>query len=63
VERDVAIFGTPQECLEKIHNFHQEFGMGQLICWFNPGGLIPHRQVLATMERFATEVMPALREL
>lgn len=63
VQRDVAVFGTPGECLDKIHGLHQEFGMGQLICWFNPGGLVPHRQVLATMERFATNVMPLLREL
>jgi hypothetical protein len=37
--------------------------MDQLICWFNPGGLVPHRHVMASMRRFAAEVMPAVREL
>jgi hypothetical protein len=33
------------------------------VCWFNPGGRIPHRDVLAAMERFATKVIPAVRHL
>jgi hypothetical protein len=37
--------------------------MSQVICWFNPGGLVPHKQVMASMRRFATEVMPAVQEL
>ncbi len=63
VERHVAILGSPGECLDKIYDLHQELGLGQLICWLNPGGLIPHRRVLALMERLATVVMPVLREL
>jgi hypothetical protein len=38
-------------------------GLQQEPCWFNPGGLVPHRQVLASMRRFAEEVMPAVRGL
>ena len=63
IERNIAIFGEPQQCIDKIRALHREVGMGQLICWFNPGGLVPHRQVLSVMERFACEVMPAVREL
>jgi hypothetical protein len=37
--------------------------MEQVICWFNPGGLVPHQQVLASMRCFAEEVMPAVRGL
>jgi hypothetical protein len=37
--------------------------MDQVICWFNPGGLVPHRRVMASMQRFAEEVMPAVRGL
>jgi hypothetical protein len=37
--------------------------MNELICWFNPGGLVPHEKVLKAMSRFATEVMPELRPL
>jgi hypothetical protein len=50
-------------CIQKIKEIHQLCGIDQLICWFNPGGLVPHQQVLANMRRFAEEVMPAVREL
>lgn len=63
IERNIAIFGEPQQCIDKIHTLHREVGMGQLICWFNPGGLVPHRRVLSMMERFACAVMPTVREL
>jgi len=32
--------------------------MGRLICWFNQGGLVPHAQVMRSMELFAAKVMP-----
>jgi hypothetical protein len=35
--------------------------MDQLIWWFNPGGLIPHRHILTSMRRFAEEIMPVVR--
>ncbi len=63
VERDIAVYGSPQQCIDKATELFEEFHMGHLLCWFNPGGLVPHRQVLASMERFAKEVMPALRNL
>jgi alkanesulfonate monooxygenase SsuD/methylene tetrahydromethanopterin reductase-like flavin-dependent oxidoreductase (luciferase family) len=59
----VAIFGTPRECIAKAKELHKELGMNELICWFNPGGLVPHEKVLAAMSRFAAEVMPELRPL
>jgi hypothetical protein len=38
-------------------------GIQQEPCWFTAGGLVPHRQVLASMRRFAEEGMPAVRGL
>ncbi len=63
VERDLAIYGSPQQCVSRATELFKELNMGHLMCWFNPGGLIPHRQVLDSMKRFAKEVMPALRDL
>jgi alkanesulfonate monooxygenase SsuD/methylene tetrahydromethanopterin reductase-like flavin-dependent oxidoreductase (luciferase family) len=63
VERDLAIYGSPQQCVSKATELFEEFHMGHLMCWFNPGGLVPHRQVLNSMERFAKEVMPVLQDL
>ena len=49
--------------LAKAKELHKELGMNELICWFNPGGLVPHQKVLTAMSRFAAEIMPELRLL
>jgi natural product biosynthesis luciferase-like monooxygenase protein len=54
----MAVFDTPDACVERLKRFQQEFGMGRVICWFNPGGMVPHERVLRSMELFATKVMP-----
>ena len=59
----MALYGPPELCVEKIRAAHRQCGMDQLICWFNPGGLVPHEQVLASMRSFAEQVMPAVRAL
>jgi alkanesulfonate monooxygenase SsuD/methylene tetrahydromethanopterin reductase-like flavin-dependent oxidoreductase (luciferase family) len=59
----MSLYGPPELCLRKLQDAHKKCGMDQVICWFNPGGLVPHRQVLASMRRFAAEVIPAVREL
>ncbi len=57
----MAVFDTPDACVERLKGFQQEFGMGRVICWFNPGGMVPHEQVMRSMELFATKVMPHFR--
>jgi natural product biosynthesis luciferase-like monooxygenase protein len=54
----MAVFDTPDACVERLKRFQQEFGMGRVICWFNPGGMVPHERVMHSMELFATKVMP-----
>ncbi len=54
----MAVFDTPDACVERLKRFQQEFGMGRVICWFNPGGMVLHEQVMRSMELFATKVMP-----
>ena len=63
IDQTMGIYGSPDACIRKITEAHRLCGMDQLICWFNPGGLVPHRQVLASMRRFAADVLPAVREL
>jgi alkanesulfonate monooxygenase SsuD/methylene tetrahydromethanopterin reductase-like flavin-dependent oxidoreductase (luciferase family) len=63
VDSTMALYGPPEVCIRKIQAAYERCRMDQLICWFNPGGQVPHRQVLASMRRFAEEVMPAVREL
>jgi natural product biosynthesis luciferase-like monooxygenase protein len=63
VDRTMALYGPPDACARKMRAAHERCQMNQVICWFNPGGLAPHRQVLTSMRRFAEEVMPAVRGL
>lgn len=54
----MAIFETPDACVERLKQYQQEFGMGRMICWFNPGGMVAHEHVMRSMELFAKKVMP-----
>lgn len=63
IDDAMALYGPPELCVEKIRAAHRQCGMDQLICWFNPGGLVPHEQVLASMRSFAEQVMPVVRAL
>jgi len=63
VDETMAVYGSPEECIARINDVYEHSGIDQLVCWFNAGGLIPHREVMATMERFAGKVMPAVRGL
>lgn len=54
----MAIFETPDACVERLKHYQQEFGMGRMICWFNPGGMVAHEHVMRSMELFAKKVIP-----
>jgi hypothetical protein len=61
VRESMAIIGTPVHCIERIRWLQEGFRLSELICWFNPGGLMPHQTVLASMSRFAARIMPNFR--
>jgi alkanesulfonate monooxygenase SsuD/methylene tetrahydromethanopterin reductase-like flavin-dependent oxidoreductase (luciferase family) len=61
VRDGVAIIGTAARCIERIRWLRDEFQLSQLICWFNPGGLLPADTVQRSMSRFAAQVMPLFR--
>jgi alkanesulfonate monooxygenase SsuD/methylene tetrahydromethanopterin reductase-like flavin-dependent oxidoreductase (luciferase family) len=63
VDTTMALYGPPEVCIRKIQAAYERCQMDQVICWFNPGGLVPHRQVLASMRRFAEEVIPVVQKL
>jgi alkanesulfonate monooxygenase SsuD/methylene tetrahydromethanopterin reductase-like flavin-dependent oxidoreductase (luciferase family) len=58
VRESVAIIGTREHCIERITWLREEFQLSELICWFNPGGLMPPETVLRSMSRFATHIKP-----
>ncbi len=63
VTRDMAVFGSPEACIERITALREQLGMQELLCWFNPGGKVPHERVMRAMSRFADDVMPAIQDL
>jgi alkanesulfonate monooxygenase SsuD/methylene tetrahydromethanopterin reductase-like flavin-dependent oxidoreductase (luciferase family) len=63
VERTMGVFGPADECVRHINQIYDGAHLDQLVCWFNPGGRVPHKAVMAAMEHFAAKVMPAVRPL
>ncbi|MFQ6029984.1 MAG: LLM class flavin-dependent oxidoreductase [Dehalococcoidia bacterium] len=53
-----GIMGTPEQCIERLQHFQEFFQPDEIMCWFNPGGLVPREEVARSMELFAREVMP-----
>ena len=53
-----AVFGTPDECIERVLTLRDVLGANRLICWFEPGGVIPHHRVLRSMAHFSELVRP-----
>ena len=58
--QSMAIFDTPEACAERLQSVREQFNIGRVICWFNIGGMVPHLQVMRSMELFAAKVMPRL---
>jgi hypothetical protein len=56
VRENRAIIGTPEHYIERITWLREEFQRSELICWFNPGGLMSSETVLTSMRCFATHV-------
>ena len=63
VEGTMSVFGPADECIRRINHIYEGAKIDQLVCWFNPGGRIPHRVVMSAMESFAAKVMPSVRPL
>ena len=61
VDREMAVFGDPAYCVERVRALRHEYGMDEFICYFNQGGLMPHAMVRQSMTLFATEVLPHCR--
>jgi alkanesulfonate monooxygenase SsuD/methylene tetrahydromethanopterin reductase-like flavin-dependent oxidoreductase (luciferase family) len=58
--QSMAIYEEPAACVERLQRVREEYNVGRIICWFNTGGMVPHLQVMRSMELFAARVMPHL---
>ncbi|MET7387633.1 LLM class flavin-dependent oxidoreductase [Streptomyces sp. NPDC005385] len=60
VERSSALIGSPQQIIEKVHRYHEQFGHSVLHLHADAGGLTD-RQHRAALELFQSDVAPVLR--
>jgi len=58
--RDQAVFGDATEVVDKLQAACEEFGLSQIICWFDQGSMLPRAEVERTMRQFVDHVMPKL---
>ena len=59
--RDQGVFGDAAEVVDRLQAARDEFGLSQIICWFDQGAMLPRAEVERAMRRFTDEVMPKLR--
>ena len=56
--REKLIVGSPEQVVDRLGGLAEELGLDGILGEFNPGGLVGHQQVLASMRRFCEQVMP-----
>jgi alkanesulfonate monooxygenase SsuD/methylene tetrahydromethanopterin reductase-like flavin-dependent oxidoreductase (luciferase family) len=49
-----VLFDSPGNVADGLNALIDELGAARALCWFNPGGLIPHDEVIASMEAVAS---------
>jgi alkanesulfonate monooxygenase SsuD/methylene tetrahydromethanopterin reductase-like flavin-dependent oxidoreductase (luciferase family) len=58
--RDQGVFGDVAEVVDRLQAARDDFGLSQIICWFDQGNMLPRKDVERTMRTFAEKVMPKL---
>jgi alkanesulfonate monooxygenase SsuD/methylene tetrahydromethanopterin reductase-like flavin-dependent oxidoreductase (luciferase family) len=58
--REQGVFGDASEVVDRLQAARDEFGLSQIIGWFDQGARLPREEVERTLRRFAERVMPKL---
>jgi alkanesulfonate monooxygenase SsuD/methylene tetrahydromethanopterin reductase-like flavin-dependent oxidoreductase (luciferase family) len=58
--RDQGVFGDTAEVVDRLQAARDEFGLSQIIGWFDQGSMLRRDEVERTLRRFAEHVMPKL---
>jgi alkanesulfonate monooxygenase SsuD/methylene tetrahydromethanopterin reductase-like flavin-dependent oxidoreductase (luciferase family) len=56
--REQGVFGDAAEVVDRLQAAREEFGLSQIIGWFDQGARLPREEVERTLRRFAEHVMP-----
>ena len=43
--RDHAVFGDTAEVVDRLQAARDDFGLSQIICWFDQGNMLPRAEV------------------
>ncbi|GAA4978762.1 LLM class flavin-dependent oxidoreductase [Yinghuangia aomiensis] len=60
VERSSALIGSPQQIIEKVHRYHEQFGHEALHIHVD-GEVLGREEYFETLELFQSEIAPVLR--
>ena len=60
VDRSSALIGSPQQIIEKVHKYHEQFGHSVLHLHADAGGL-SRQQHVDSLELFFSDIAPVLR--
>ena len=61
VKKGVDLYLTPDKTIERLKWFRSELPVGEMLLWFEMGGLVPHEKIVDSMKLFAKEVIPNFR--
>jgi alkanesulfonate monooxygenase SsuD/methylene tetrahydromethanopterin reductase-like flavin-dependent oxidoreductase (luciferase family) len=56
-----SLIGSPDLVAEKLVKLYESTGFSKQLMWMNRGGAVPQRDILHSMELFATKVIPQVR--
>ena len=60
LERNERLAGSPEQVRDALIELAEALGAGTLLLNFNQGAM-PHEMFLQNLERFSTEVLPAVQ--
>jgi alkanesulfonate monooxygenase SsuD/methylene tetrahydromethanopterin reductase-like flavin-dependent oxidoreductase (luciferase family) len=58
-----SLVGSPDTVARKLEKLYEDTGMHKQLLWMNRGGAVPQDAMLRSVELFAQEVMPRVKEL
>ena len=55
-------YGSPETVVERLRDLTQDLHLSGVIAEMNVGGLVPREHILNSVQLYADEVVPALRD-
>jgi alkanesulfonate monooxygenase SsuD/methylene tetrahydromethanopterin reductase-like flavin-dependent oxidoreductase (luciferase family) len=56
-----VVFGSPDQVIDRLHQFKEMLGVTGITAELNPGGFLPKEAVQRSLKLLTQEVMPAFK--